>query len=279
MPAGTNTLFDGISALITTADNTLAGIMNKIIGTANAATTVTTAKIIAISSTSYDTSRARAPELAIDGNLSTKWTALIMPQWLILDLGSVQSISGINMQIYVANNGANASYAIDVSSNKVGWTTVVPNAGLKTSSGSIQKNFTPVTGRYLRLRLSSTNYSDYVNLSEIVVYAQALPSDTDGEDINNIQLTLTWKPSTGSIQGYKVFYGATASSVITEISDISNTLSTSFNPATPKIKYDSWYTLRLLAGDNVCFKIRAYNADGLSTWSSPICGVITEAAS
>jgi hypothetical protein len=278
LPMATNSLFGGISTLITTADNTLASIMNKMIGTANAAATAT--KIVAISATSYDTTRARSPELAIDGNLTTKWTALFMPQWLILDLGSVQSISGINMQqIYVANNGANASYAIDVSSNKIGWTTVVPYTSAKASSKSIQKNFTPITGRYVRLRLSSTNYSDYINLGEIMVYAQALPGDTDGEDINNIKLTLSWKPSTGSIQGYKVFYGTTASSATAELSDIPNTLSTSFNPATPAIKYDSWYTLRLLSGDSICFKIRAYNADGLSNWSLPICGTITEAAS
>jgi hypothetical protein len=276
-----NTLFDEINTWMTAADNTLANIMSNMIGTANAATSALSAvNIAAISATSYDTSRERSPELAIDGDLATKWTALFMPQWLIIDLGSIQSISGINIQqVFIADNGANASYAIDVSSNKIGWTTVVPNTSAKTSSRSIQKNFTAIAGRYVRLRLSSTNYSDYVNLGEIMVYAQALPDDAGGDDINNMQMTLTWKPSSGNIQGYKVFYGATASSAITELSDIPNTLSTSFNPAIPKIQYDSWYTLRLLSGDSVCFKIRAYNADGLSDWSLPICVTVMEAAS
>jgi hypothetical protein len=254
--------------------------MNKVIGTADAATTaVAAAKIVAIDGASYDVSRGRLPALAIDGDLTTKWTALFMPQWLTMDLGSIQLISGINMQqIFMPNSGANARYAIDISSNRINWTTIV-NTNVDTSSRSIQKNFTPISGRYVRLRLSSTNYSDYINLGEIMVYAQALPSSTDGEDINNIQLTLTWKPSSGSIQGYKVYYGTTANSAITELSDIPNTLSTSFNPAIPKIQYDSWYALRLLSGDSVCFKIRAYNADGLSGWSLPICGTITEVAS
>lgn len=236
------------------------------------------ATIAAVTASSYDASRARLPELAVDGNLTSKWTALSMPQWLMVDLGSAQLVSGINMDIYVADAGANASYSIDVSSDKLVWTTVVTNSALDTSSGSAQTSFAPATGRYVRVRLNSTNSSDYVNLSEITVYAQALSIFPDtAQDISNIALNLTWQPSSGNILGYKVFFGASADSATTEISDITNTISTSFDPAMPSIQYDSWYTLRLLPGDNACFKLRAYNSDGLSAWSLPICSTIAEA--
>ncbi|MBK8161623.1 MAG: discoidin domain-containing protein [Gammaproteobacteria bacterium] len=239
------------------------------------------ANIASVSASDYDAERARAPSLATDGNLTSKWTALSLPQWLMVDLGTVQSISGINMKVYIADAGRNANYSVDVSSDRSTWATVIANSSIDTTTGWAQASFIPVSGRYVRLRLDSTNTSDYVNLSEIMVYAQAAQnpasSPTD-EDISNVLLTLTWQPNVGSVQGYKVFFGPTPESVSTEISDITNTLSTSFNPAIPAIAYDSWYTLRLLPGDNVCFRVRAYNADGLSNWSLPICGTITEAA-
>lgn len=236
------------------------------------------AAIAAVSASSYDASRERAPELAIDGNLTSKWTALSLPQWLTADLGTVQAISGVNMKIYVSDAGANATYSVDVSADQTAWTTVVANAALDTTSGWVQTSFSPVNGRHVRLRLNSTNTADYVNLSEIMVYAQALPdSGTVAEDISNVQLNLSWQPSTGTIQGYKVFFGPSADTATNEITDITNALTANFNPALPSIQYDTWYTLRMLPGDNVCFKVRAYNSDGLSDMSLPVCGVIPEA--
>jgi hypothetical protein len=234
------------------------------------------ATIATASASDYDTSRERLPSLAIDGNLTSKWTALNMPQWLMVDLGSTQLISGINMKIFIADAGIHANYSIDVSPDQSVWSTVVTSSSLDTSAGWVQSSFAPVTGRYVRLRLESTNTADYVNLYEFIVYAQALSSNpvAQAQDISNISLTLTWQPNSGSIQGYKVFFGPSADSISSEISDINNTLSTSFDPAAPSIQYDSWYSLRLLPGDNACFKLRTYNADGLSDWSLPACTTV-----
>lgn len=235
-------------------------------------------------SASDHANEGRLPEFAIDGDQKTSWTTLSLPQWLMLDLGSIQSVSGINMNIYIKYAGEYANYSIDISSDKSAWTTVVSNSAIDTSTYWAQASFTPVLGRYIRLRLDSTNDSDYANVREVLVYAQAVEnSATDSvtppdADISNTLLTLRWQPNSGAIHGYKVFFGTTADSATTEISDINNSLSTSFNPAEPAIQYDSWYTLRLLPGDSACFKLRVYNADGLSDWSLPVCTTIPQAS-
>lgn len=96
------------------------------------------------------------------------------------------------------------------------------------------------------------------------------------EFIGSVVLTLSWKPNPGSVDGYIVYFGPSANAVTNETTDI-KAFAGSFDPATPLIQYDSWYDLGLEPGDQACFKLRAYNAGGLSNWSSPVCSVIPEA--
>lgn len=264
------------------------------------------AEIATVNASDFDASRDRFPEKAIDGNLSSKWTALSLPQWITMDLGAAMSVSGTSMMIHAARSGINASYSVDVSMDNVVWTTVLLNASLTKRPSWTDATFDPVAGRYVRIRLDSSNRSEYVNLYELMVYAQSLSSnptipdignedpaipdtgnvdpaipDTGNEvpvvpDISNIKLTLNWLPVSGTVQGYKVFFGPTTGSMNSELSDITNTISTSFNPASPSIRYDSWFNLRLLPGDTVCFQLRAYNSGGISSGSAPVCSVIPE---
>jgi hypothetical protein len=93
------------------------------------------------------------------------------------------------------------------------------------------------------------------------------------ESIDNTKLTVTWTPNPESVDGYIVYFGPSASSVTNETTEIT-AFAGSFDPASPAIEYDSWYDLGLQLGDNVCFKLRAYNADGLSDWSLPACTTV-----
>ncbi len=95
------------------------------------------------------------------------------------------------------------------------------------------------------------------------------------EQIENVILTLTWKPNPGSVDGYIVYFGPNVDAINNETTDI-KAFSGSFDPASPLIQYDSWFDLGLAPGDPACFKLRAYNADGISDWSSPVCSVIPQ---
>lgn len=252
---------------------------------------LTTATIAGVTATSFDEANGRFPEFAIDGDLDTKWTALSLPQSLTLDLGAARFISGSRLYTYISRAGINASYSIDVSMDNAAWTTVLAGASLSMSPVWTEARFNQIEGRYVRFRLDSTNPGEYVNLSSVEVYVQAssgnisppppVPGDPVSpppvQDISNIPLTLTWKESSGNVLGYKVYFGTSAGSISTELTDIPNSLSSGFNPANPSLEVDSWFTLRLLPGDNACFNLRAYNSDGLSNRTSPVCIAITEA--
>jgi hypothetical protein len=88
-------------------------------------------------------------------------------------------------------------------------------------------------------------------------------------------LTLTWQPGAETLDGYMVAYGPTPDTATQQISDI-KAFSGGFDFTAPSLQYSSWYDLGLHPGDNVCFKVRAYNADGLSDWSAAVCSVIPQ---
>ncbi|MGD9728250.1 MAG: discoidin domain-containing protein, partial [Nitrospiraceae bacterium] len=181
LPAESGTIMNEALNLINGSDGNAMTLINALIGTAYAADTPAEGLILlniaAVDASSHDTSRERIPENAIDGNLDSKWTALSMPQWFTADLGATQSVSHLRMKIHVKNNGANASYAVDVSQDNMSWTNVLANfKPVADESGWINTELPAVTARYVRIRLNSTNADDYTNLYELELYGQVLPA-------------------------------------------------------------------------------------------------------
>lgn len=88
------------------------------------------------------------------------------------------------------------------------------------------------------------------------------PDDTaNAEEPAPMLIALRWQPTPGDIDGYIVHTGPspeTATAVITVTPD---TL----------VEYDATTDLGLRTGDQSCFRIKAYNADGESGFSDAVC--------
>jgi hypothetical protein len=117
-----------------------------------------------------------------------------------------------------------------------------------------------------------------VGLAEWEVFPVSAAENGNSSEANasNTLLTLTWQPNPESVDGYIVYFGPSEDAVTAETTDI-KAFAGSFDPQNPSIQYDSWYDLGLQLGDNVCFKLRAYNADGFSDWSLPACTIVATA--
>ena len=102
------------------------------------------------------------------------------------------------------------------------------------------------------------------------VNAQApLPPVGPGESL----LQLAWQPNDAAVAGYRVYFGPTSEEATTQASDLGpNTMG--FNAQAPAVIYNAQRDLGLIAGQIVCFRLRAYNDQGaLSAWSTPVCGI------
>jgi hypothetical protein len=98
---------------------------------------------------------------------------------------------------------------------------------------------------------------------------------TSSDLLGDTALTLTWQADNETLEGYQIYYGSSPETATREISDI-KAFSGSFDFSAPLIQYASWSDLGLQPGNTVCFKVRAYNADGVSDWSAAVCGVIPQ---
>ncbi len=82
---------------------------------------------------------------------------------------------------------------------------------------------------------------------------------------SNKSLSVSWNAGAGGAMGYYVYYGATASTAINFASTV---------PGASTTYTTSSKDLNLQTGEQVCFRVRAYNTAGVSAFSSAVCSII-----
>lgn len=100
-------------------------------------------------------------EYAVDNNAETRWSSQFSdPQWLVVDLGKVQTIGCIKISW---ENAYASAYSIQTSSDSINWETVYRNE--KGLGGIENIKIDPVQARYVRLycekRATNFGYSVY----------------------------------------------------------------------------------------------------------------------
>ena len=74
-------------------------------------------------------------------------------------------------------------------------------------------------------------------------------------------ITLRWTPIPGDVDGYRVFFGGTPTTADNPVSDVT----------TNAVTFNAGANLGLRFGDEVCFRVKAYNERGESDFSSAVC--------
>ena len=114
------------------------------------------------------------PNLAVDGNLGTRWSSAFSdPQWIQIDLGSTQSICHVKLTWETAYGKA---YQIQVSNDAATWTTIYSTT---TGAGGVN-DLTGLSGsgRYIRMygTVRGTQYG--YSIWEFEVYAGSTNTPT-----------------------------------------------------------------------------------------------------
>jgi lysophospholipase L1-like esterase len=107
---------------------------------------------------------------AVDGNLSSYWSSAAGdPQWLAVDLGSVQNINRAKW-IWTASYGK--SYQIQVSTDDTNWTGVYNTTNGMGDTNSVI--FAPTNARYVRIYGNASSLGSGYGIYEFQVYATPL---------------------------------------------------------------------------------------------------------
>jgi hypothetical protein len=118
---------------------------------------------------------------AIDRNTGTRWESKqgVDPQWLQIDLGSSQPLTGVTLNWEAA---CGKDYTIQTSDNGTAWTTVVTVTG-NTTAGAKTHNFTK-TARFVRMngtkRCTPYGYSLYEFQANLKIVQCSYDQDKDG---------------------------------------------------------------------------------------------------
>jgi len=90
----------------------------------------------------------------------------------------------------------------------------------------------------------------------------------------DVMVQLKWQANPDPIAGYMVYYGPSGDQATVQVSDLS-AASAGFDPKAPSVAYSVRRDLGLQPGNNVCFRLRAYNSQQtLSPWSAAACTTI-----
>ncbi|MFG3063845.1 discoidin domain-containing protein [Streptomyces sp. NPDC048231] len=119
------------------------------------------------------------PELAVDGDLSTRWAqglGLPDPSWIQVDLGAQYDVSGV---ITTFEKSSGYKYRIEVSPDEAHWTMLDDHTGSDTTE---QTNYSAsakeTDGRYVRLTVTGSNFNGG-SIYELQAYGSALPPSGD----------------------------------------------------------------------------------------------------
>jgi F5/8 type C domain len=115
---------------------------------------------------------------AIDGKLSTRWSADGDGQWLRLDLGQVMPINTVQIAWYKGSS-RQAVFDLQVSSDNKNYSTVIAKRSSGTSSDLEAYAFTSLKARFVRVIGHGNSENAFISVNEIRVEATvATPKPT-----------------------------------------------------------------------------------------------------
>jgi rhamnogalacturonyl hydrolase YesR len=150
---------------------------------------------------------------AVDGDVSTRWSASGFPQSVTVDLGSTRTVGGTMVVPY---RDRAYRYRIESSADRVTWRLLVDRSA-NTTPGSQPVDVGAVQARYVRLTVLgvSGDPTTWTSIQELAVYSPPVASTTYARDtfgravpdgLGTADLGGTWAV-TGPVSGYAVGSG------------------------------------------------------------------------
>jgi hypothetical protein len=140
---------------------------------------------------------------ALDGNLTTQWTAGVLQangQWFQVDMQTTNMVAKIVMDAGSSTNDYPRGYQVNVSNDGTNWCSPVATGAGNSAVTTI--TFPMQTARYIRVTETGTTTTDFWSINEFSVYGIVLltpPAPTDlSPVIGDGRISLSWAASAGA---------------------------------------------------------------------------------
>ena len=146
---------------------------------------------------------------AIDGSLSTRWSASGDGQWIRFDLGASANIGSINIAWYQGNQRS-SRFDVQTSADATSWTSVFSGSSSGTTTALESYALTASSGRYVRIVGHGNSVNLWNSIAEVELYAgqgsliQSVPSKqklsiTPTRLLSITTMNLLYNGTTGSV--------------------------------------------------------------------------------
>ena len=155
---------------------------------------------------SSSTSGSDAPDNALDGNLTTRWstdTSQAAGQWFAVDMGVANTFTQLVLNSVNSANDYPRGYQVYVSNDGINWgNAVATGAG---TSGSTTISFAPQAARYIRITQTGSASGTFWSIDEFNVFATVptVPTSPSATLASSSEVNLAWNASV-SANGYNV---------------------------------------------------------------------------
>jgi hypothetical protein len=124
----------------------------------------------AASGVSASADDGNVPANTVDGNLSTRWSALGDGQWIRYDLGKTVPVTRVRIAVYQGDTRRNL-FDLQVSTDGSTWRTVWSGQSTGTTTALVSYDFPDATARYVRYVGHGSTVNTWNSLTEVEVYA------------------------------------------------------------------------------------------------------------
>ena len=130
-------------------------------------------EVVGVQASSYQTDIGNIPEYSYDGDMSTRWSAEGVGEWIVHDLGEVKEIDAFGVAEWMGNQ-RKFYFDLQISDDGVNWTTAVADYATSGTSEDIEiiPLDTSVKARYVRYWGKGNSRNSWNNVIELATYAR-----------------------------------------------------------------------------------------------------------
>jgi F5/8 type C domain-containing protein/putative BNR repeat neuraminidase len=129
-------------------------------------------KLPIFSISASDFQEGNPPQNTVDGNLSTRWSAPGLGQWIEYDLGATANIAYLEIAWFKGDE-RNAAFDIEVSADGNDWRQVFSGQSSGTTLNFESCGFNEIAARYIKIIGYGNTRNDWNSITEVAVYGKA----------------------------------------------------------------------------------------------------------
>jgi hypothetical protein len=122
-----------------------------------------------VSSVSASGNDGNVPQNVLDNNLNTRWSNLGIGSWILMDLGSTDTICSVDIA-WFSGNQRTSNFVIATSTDGSSFSTVFSGTSSGTTLNSEKYTFSSTDARYVRVTVNGNSQNNWASITELDVF-------------------------------------------------------------------------------------------------------------